>query len=148
VSVVSTKRNDLERIVQVGPAWDRRDPDPSKDYGIGAMSLRFILKGPRGAVQFIFYTAQYTRPVAERMWNGNRSYNPFKGMGADIGYHAYTPQYEGHTAMGGKCDILGCECYYDGSSLRANEFADEFIEGGDKVVWPMLEKEYEARFGA
>lgn len=137
----------FERIVQVGPAWDKRDPDPSKDYGVGSMSLRFILKGPKGAVQFVFYTSQYTRPVAERMWlDHSRRYNPFKGMGADIGYHAYTPQYEGQTPME-KCDVLGCDCYYDGTSLGAEEFSDKFIEGGDKVVWPMLEKRYAAQFG-
>src|SRR5688500_7780373 len=109
-----TETTKLERIVQVGPAWEKRHPDPSKDYGVGSISLRFILKGPKGAVQFIFYTAQYTRPVAERFWRDhNRAYIPFKGMGADIGYHAYTPQYDGHTPMDGECDILGCQCYYD-----------------------------------
>lgn len=136
----------FQRIIQVTPAFDKRNDDPKKNYGIGAMTLRFLLVGDRGAVQFVFYTAQYTRPVADELWAKSHKYNPFHGMGVDIGYHSPVAQYEDQPQR--PCDVLSCkQCYYDGSSLRASEFADEFLEGGEAVVWPMLEREYALRFG-
>lgn len=137
----------FKRITRVSPAFDSRHDDPKKNYGIGSMTLRFVLVGELGAVQFVFYTAQYTRNVADELFNKNRKYNPFHGMGADIGYHSPIAMYDGQHQR--DCDVIPCgKCFYDGSSLRASEFADEFISGGDAVVWPMLEREYAERFEA
>ncbi len=49
---------DFERIVQIVPAYDRRDPDPKKNYGIHNAELRMILKGPHGVVQFVCSTSR------------------------------------------------------------------------------------------
>ena len=138
--------SDFEKIVQVQGAYDKRDPDQKKNYGIGSMTLRFILKGEKGATQFIFNTCQHLRHVADEMYTNNRSlkHNPFHGMGTDIGYHSPKPMYEGQTPM--DCDVLGGQCYYDGSSLQAQEFEDEFLRGGDDAVWPMLEARYRDLF--
>lgn len=46
----------LERITVFDPAFDKRDPDPKKNYGIHGVELRMVLKGPEGAVQFIVFT--------------------------------------------------------------------------------------------
>jgi hypothetical protein len=46
----------FERIVQFLPAFDKRHPDPSKNYGIHGVELRMVLKGPKGAVQFVLFT--------------------------------------------------------------------------------------------
>lgn len=136
----------LERITQIHGAFDKRNPDPAKSYGIHGMTLRFILKGKKGATQFVFYSCQHLRHVADELYNDKtRRYNPFHGMGADIGYHSPKPMYEGQEAM--DCDVLGGQCYYDGSSLQASEFEDTFIQGGDAVVWPMLEEVYRQSFG-
>lgn len=137
--------SDLERIVQFIPAFDKRHPDPKKDYGIGQMRVRFVLKGKAGAVQFVAGTGLYLKHVAAELWARHSEYNPFGGDGWDIGYHAYTPRWEGQTPMK-DCDILGCDCYYDGTSLGASEFFPEFLEGGEKVVWKMLEERYADTF--
>lgn len=135
----------MERITNVTPAYDQRNPNLNKNYGIGGMTLRFILKGELGATQFVFYTCQHLKSVSDELFfKQDKSYNPFKGMGADIGYHAKTAQYDGQQSM--KCDMFG-ECFYDGSSLRASEFEDKFLSEGDKAVWEMLESEYIDRFG-
>jgi hypothetical protein len=138
----------LEKIIEISPPFDRRHEDPSKNYGIGGMTLRFILKGPKGATQFMFYTAQHLQHVADELYFRNRSsrYNPFKGMGADIGYHSHRPMYEGHTPMNGTCDVLGGQCYYDGSSLQASEFEETFLREGTPAVWKMLEERYHSLF--
>ena len=138
-----TREQTFERSIQVIPPFDKRTNDPETNGGIGAMQLRFILKGEKGATQFVFYTGQYLRHVADELVAKSLGQvNSFHGMGADIGYHSYKPQYEGHTVMRENCDILGCACYYDGSSLQAREFEDEFLREGEPAVWRMLEERY------
>ena len=68
-------------------------------------------------------------------------------MGYDIGYHSPTPRWEGQREQ--ECDVLpGGKCYSDGTSLGAEEFLPEFIEGGSKAVWAMLEQRYADTFGS
>lgn len=40
-------------------SFDRRDPDPKKDYGIGGVDLWFVLKGKKGAISASFRTGWY-----------------------------------------------------------------------------------------
>ena len=139
---------DFERIVDMRGAFDRRHSDPTKNYGIHGMDLRFVLKGPKGAVQFLVFTNIQLPHVAREQWDRRDSPYAFEmaqPSGADIGYHAYEPQYEGQSQMD-SCEYLGQPCYYDGSSLRADKFMPEFIAGGSDAVWAMLEHEYAVRF--
>ena len=138
----------FEKEVTFSPAFDKRNDDPKKNYGIGAVQIRFVLKGPKGATQLIlgtdWYPAHVQREFAER---GQRfTGRDVKPDGWDIGYHSPRPMYEDQSPME-KCDVLGCECYYDGSSLRAMKFVPTFLEGGSDAVWKMLEEVYRERFG-
>lgn len=47
---------EFQEIVQFSPAYDRRSPDPKKNYGIHGVELGMVLKGPKGAVQFLLFT--------------------------------------------------------------------------------------------
>lgn len=136
----------LERIVEMAPAYDKRDADPKKNHGICGMQLRFILRGEKGAVQFSALTGIFLPHVADELLRkGDKDYNPFIGMGTDIGYHASEPQYAGQEPR--ECDLLpGGKCYYDGSSLRAYDFYPTFVSGGSDAVWAMLQQEYRDRF--
>lgn len=137
----------FERTVTFQPAFDKRHPDPNKNDGVGAMRIRFVLKGPKGAMQFVVSGGMYLPHVADELWNRHGNHNPFKTSGWDIGYHSPVPQYEGQEPMEGTCDVLGCPCYYDGTSLGAEEFVPAFLEEGEKAVWAMLEERYNDRFG-
>jgi hypothetical protein len=137
----------LERVIEVTGAYDKRHPDPKKNYGIHGMNLRFLLKGPLGTVQFVVFTAMHLPHVTRELWrkNAGSEYNPFEPQGADIGYHSPKPRYEHQSAM--DCELAGGEkCYYDGSSLQADEFMPTFLSGGADVVWPMLEERYRDLF--
>lgn len=137
----------FERLVQMSGAYDKRNPDPKKNYGIHGMDLRFVLKGDKGATQFVVYTSMHLPHVAEEMWRRGGEYNPFKPMGADIGYHAKVPQYSDQPIAQHECEYVGGPCYYDGTSLGADEFMPEFLEGGSEAVWNMLERRYNETFG-
>lgn len=139
----------FEKIIRVSPPYDKRHSDPKKNYGIGGMSLRFILKGTKGATQFVFLTGQYQKHVADELatkYDGR--YNSFHGRGADIGYHSPVPHYEGQSICQNDCEVLGGPCYYDGSSLQAGDFEETFLREGEPAVWAMLEERYHEIFDA
>ena len=48
---------EFEKIVHAEPAFDKRNGDPKKNYGIHGVNLRFVLKSKLGAVQFLFILA-------------------------------------------------------------------------------------------
>ena len=139
----------FERIAHVFPAFDKRAPDPSKNYGIGACRIVFILKGPHGAVQFMIGTNWYVPSAREHLKNFPRSERDLqqKPGGWDVGYHSPKATYKGQAAMSGKCSyVKGGKCFYDGSGLRADEWIEDFVAGGTDWLWPKLEEEYRDLF--
>lgn len=141
-------KHEFEKIVTVSPAFDKRHPNPSKNYGIGSCQITFILKGPKGAVQFMIGTDWYLPEVQreQRDFNYNHDvrFDRIQPQGWDVGYHAYEPQFEGQDSM--PCELLGGQCYYDGSTLLADEMVPKFIAGGTAWLWPELENIYRTRF--
>jgi len=149
-------RSDLERTVTFRPAFDKRDPDPHQNYGIHGVAIRFVVRGPKGATQFLLFTNwQLPHVTAEAMAMVKRGQVDaldvkvrFLPLPADLGYHAYDPQYEGQERMG-SCDILTDApggCYYDGSGLRAEGVYERLLCEGDAGVWAALEEEYRQLF--
>ena len=140
--------NQLQHITEWEPAYDKRDSDPSKNYGIHGMVLRFLVKGSNGVVQFIIYTNWHLSNVQKELDNEKYSKDSLDHigchpMGADIGYHSYTPLYEGQDILPYPCKYLGnVSCYYDGSGFQAEKLLKQFITVGDDVVWQTLEKKY------
>jgi hypothetical protein len=116
----------FKREVHFRMPYDKRHKDPNKDYGIGTIVIRMILIGEKGAVQFVFNTGM-------RGW--------------DVGYHAKVPQYDEQTSM--ECTYLEQgHCYYDGSSLMADDWMREWLasEEDEEFIWKRLEEYYRDRF--
>ena len=104
-----TAETNRQRIVEFEPAFDKTDPDPDKNYGVGAAKIRFVLKGPEGAVQFLVHTGWYLPHLwrgllqAETKWaKEHPTYGPLSigPEGWDLGYHSPRPMYDGQTPMG------------------------------------------------
>ncbi len=138
----------FERIIEFSPAFDKRDDDPKKNYGIGAVKIRFVLKGKKGAIQFVVGTDWYLPHNQKEVGNSIRG--GIKPDGWDVGYHSPKPIYEGQTSMGEACQYLdGRDCYYDGSGLRADEWVEKYLlRGGSDAVWRAIEREYVRVFGS
>jgi len=136
----------MERITSFTPAFDKRNPDPNKDYGIGSVTMRMIVKGKKGAIQFTVLTGWYLPNVQKEIDAKPRQFS--NSRGADVGYHALEPQYEGQAQISESCEYLdGKPCYYDGSGLRAEEWFSILISEGSDRIWQMLEEDYIERFG-
>lgn len=135
------------------PAYDKRNSDPSKNYGIGSVNIVFLIKGSKGAVQFAMYTDWYLPHIQKE--GEHRILEKFYGLrpfGTDVGYHSIVPLHEGQEPMcgPGKCKHVpeGESCYYDGSSVRAQEWVrDILLPKGSEGVWEALEEEYIRLFG-
>lgn len=129
--------NGFTRHINFEPGYNRR----AEGNGVHGMSIRFVLVGTAGAVQFLVGCGWVP---GEKMHASVASYYP---MGSDVGYHSPTPRYEDHWPMGDGCPWLdGGTCYYDGSGLRADDWLPRFIAEGEDAVWELLAEEYEAVF--
>lgn len=149
-------KKSLERITVITPAYDKRDPDPNKNYGIGASKIVMVLKGDRGAVHFVFSTGMYLeKTMQELAAKGELTPSQMENgeyfilntpNGYDVGYHAPTPQFEGQTISRENCEYIGAPCYCDGSSLLSDEWMEILLSEGSEKIWQMLEDEYKDRF--
>jgi hypothetical protein len=139
----------LKRSTEFRAAFDRRDPDPSKNYGIHGVELKMLVRGSKGAIQFVVYTNWHLPHVTEELDNkldrrfSHLSCHP---MPSDLGYHSPVPLYEGQTSMG-ECKYLdGKECYYDGSTTNAEKVFEVLVRDGGEACWKELEDYYHSTF--
>lgn len=143
----------FERITEIYPAWDKRNPDPKKNYGIHGVEIRMVLKGPKGATQFLWYTnIQLPHVRKETLMKHVGDFKLLelfsRPMGADVGYHSPKPLYEEQKPMDRECPYVeGGKCYYDGSSLYGQEVGERLVAEGGEAVWKVLEDEYQKNFG-
>ena len=143
----------FERIVKFNMPFDKRDEDPSKNYGISSLQIWFILKKGEKAVQVLISTNSYLASVQKeykhKFPDFMERFGDYEGYSCyDVGYHSNKPIYKGQTKM--ECNILkSAKCYYDGSSLRGKDdrVAENFIKHGEEWVWKYLEDEWNIRFG-
>jgi hypothetical protein len=146
---------EFEKRITFRPAWDcpmgacasegcdGKPKDHPGNHGRHGVEAKWVLIGSKGAVQFLLYT-QWMLPESPEP----KSPLVRKPMPADLGYHAYEPQYEGQYRMD-SCDLLDIEggCYYAGSSLNAEPVFERLLREGGDAVWDGLEFYYRAVFG-
>jgi hypothetical protein len=146
VSSIEQKVGDFTRRISFTTAFDKRDPNPGKDYGIGAVRIFFYLIGEKGAVNWTIGTNWYPRAnQREDPRIMNMSFTGTEPSAWDLGYHAKEPFYEGQWSRD-DCDVIGGKCYYDGSTLNAEQHLDTFLEQGLDAIWVMLEQYYHDTF--
>lgn len=139
----------FQRKIKFRPAFDKRAPEPDKNYGIGCLIIEFGVIGDKGAVSFSFGTGIYTKAIREEFKNKGRDFEP---MGYGVDYHSPIPirdwQEEGEPSCS-KCGWLdGKPCYSDGSSLYADEVMEILISDGEEKMWATLEEYYHDTFEA
>ena len=139
----------MEKIIEMHPAFDKRNPDPNKNYGVHGVEMRFVLKGKDGAVQFLLYSnwqlPHVTKEFRKKMSSEN--YFMFEPMPADLGYHSIKPHYDGQESVTKECTYLdGKPCFYDGSGLNAERVYETFLRQGLEGIWKELEDYYKEVF--
>lgn len=120
--------------------------------GTEAMTLLFLLYGPKGVVQFLVNTGWHSREATDRIVEESRT-NPealtvlrvlLSPLALDLGYHSPIPMYEDHEAVSDDCEFLNRKpCYYDGSGYSAMLMLQEMIDKGDvEAMWKRMEEYY------
>jgi hypothetical protein len=139
------------REIKISPAYDKRDPNPKKNYGIGSCRIFFIVIGPKGAITINFGTNWYlsttiieykTKGINHRIIDLEKESEPLKAWSWD--YHSKTPRYDGQHSLT-NCDFLACYC--DGSGLKAERYTEILLNGGSDKLFEELEKDYIITFG-
>jgi hypothetical protein len=126
---------------------DKCKPGTGGSHGRHGMNIRFVVKGEDGAVQFLLHTGwipQYATPsligARDCTWSGAT-------QPSDLGYHSKTPHFEGHEPSIESCEFCdGKPCYYDGSSLNANDAMYALVNGGEDALWEFLDAYYATVF--
>jgi hypothetical protein len=130
------KANGFEHIISFSPGflcekW-LNDKNDKTSHGQGSVGLGFYVGNEKGFVQFTLLTGWYYG------WQDDDIFKAPRVMPSDLGYHSPVPRYDGQTSMG-TCFLLGKECYYDGSSLNAEDPFNILIQKGEDALWLFLE---------
>ncbi len=144
----------MKKDISFDPAFDKRNSDPNLDYGIQGVTIRFVLSGELGAVQFVLDTNWYLPHIQREFIKEAHNKDEFWleaflcPQPVDVGYHSPVPLYDGQTILSESCPYLdGKPCYYEGSGLQAIKVFDILIKEGNSGVWKYLEKYYINTFG-
>lgn len=140
----------LRRIVKFRPAFDKRDPNPAKNYGIHGVDLVMFVCGAEGAVQFVLYT-NWQLPHVTKEQDAAKPHTTSTHllchpMPADLGYHAKSPRYKDQEPLTESCEFTGGRCFYAGSGLNAERIYEVLLREGDEGVWRELEEYYQQTF--
>lgn len=139
--------NGFKRRMVIRPAFDKRDPDPKKDKGIGGVSIYLWLIGEKGAVSWEFLTEWMLPETKSRLRDeGHRWMGPTAGP---VSLHSRTPTEEDGEGTD-DCLLLGPDrCYDAGGSYTWGERPYEaLVRGGFDAMWACLEGIYYGDFGA
>lgn len=135
----------LIRNIKFTPAYDRRNPDPNKNYGIHGVNIIFSVKGDEGVVTFVLFT-NWQLPSIDKEKGIDILCKIDHPVPADLGFHSKKKQYAQHNCSG-ECEYLdGENCYYDGTSLGAKNVFDILKEKGDEGVFKYLEDKYKTYY--
>ena len=55
----------MEHFIEIEPAFDKRHPDPEKNYGIHGSEIRMLSRGEYGVVQFLIFTHRMLPHITE-----------------------------------------------------------------------------------
>jgi len=135
----------FKREIIFDPAYDERNAESGKNYGIHGVNLRFYLTGPKGAVQFVLHTNWHLPHVEKELDSRLDIKWPHlycHPLPVDLGYHSPKRRYKGQTLLTKDCPLLKGKCYYDGSSLNAEPVYKRLLQEGSDGVWKELEKYY------
>lgn len=120
----------MRKEILFKPAFDRR----AENYGIGSAEILFLYGDADLLIQFRLMTGWELPHI---------THEPMKPMPVDLGYHSNVPIYAGQKPISSDCHYLGGPCYYDGSTLAADDVFDALLKEGHEGVWNKLQECYD-----
>ncbi len=138
----------MEKIVEIIPAFDERNNDPKGNRRIHGAALKFVLKGEKGAVQFLINTNWHLPHVQDeldkRTINTHHPHLLCHPLPANVGYHSPVSLHNEHEIVIDSCPYLdGKPCYYRFSMVQAKSLFEIMIAKGHEALWEELQKRYD-----
>ena len=65
----------MEHFIEVGSAYDMRDPNPEKNFGIHGAEVKMFSRGEHGVVQFIIFSNRFLSATIEELIQNNPEYS-------------------------------------------------------------------------
>lgn len=135
----------MEKDIWFLPAFDRRNPDPALDAGVGSVMVCFVLKGKNGAIVWSGITNWFLPHMANSALGLEADFGALFGYSYSV--HSLTPMSPNQPVSGKHCDYLGGQpCYVD-SFYDEDRLAQVLIAEGSPGVWLEMEKRYHEVFG-
>lgn len=142
----------LIKKMEIEPAWDKRNPDPSKNYGINCAMLKMSITGDKGALEFQMFTGFHLphneKELLERCKIKSSLIKLYFTPNARHLVFHYREPGAGHMSESiDSCSFLGgAPCYGDYSDEYAEILTKTLIEEGSEKVWKIMETIYEVGF--
>lgn len=137
---------DEQRTVRFKPAFHRCHPEPSKDYGIGSVTMLWMLRVGDWAITWEVFTDwglpdeafKAAVPDCDHPMHRN-GYPRYKADGGVVAWHMPVPLFEEHEPSDGRCPLIERdECYGDMDYTLASEVFDVLRTDGDEAAWCKL----------
>lgn len=127
----------LIRKIEITPAWDLRNVDQTKNYGVHNAEIWFSVTGARGAVTVSMDTGWQLPTIA-----------PFNGSCYPdaIAFSWHSKEKRTFDTWEKDCPFTGGECWSIVSFTKAKDFNSALTELGSDGVFKLLEKEYRKFF--
>lgn len=145
--MLTEKIDGFTRKMWLTPAYHKVHEDPKKNFGVHGLDIHFVLIGPKGAVNWTFFTGCVLDKTIE-WWKDRGDIDPrFKGwMGTELRYHSPKPMFENQTVCKDVCDWLGVPCYTDAGYIMGGDMEQPFLMDAEDYVWKRLENHYNDMF--
>lgn len=143
----------MGRHIRVDAAFDRRDPDPSKNYGIHGAEMTFTVRRTVHAIAFVVFTnwqlpnvrAERDRDSIDRGVDDIDLRCFYHPRGAYLEYHSPTPHYADQDMATDECALVtGGRCYMNTQYTAAEALLDILIAGGSEALFAEMERRLDA----
>ena len=133
--------NGFERIISFKPGYICSRPfGDGRSHGKHGTDLIFVLRGEAGAINFTIYTGWSEDSIE---WRNGDKRHILAVLPADIGGHGYKPRYSEQHRQEKCCWLDDKPCYYDGSSLQAEDVYKVLVTQGEEAMWEEMQRYYQ-----
>lgn len=137
----------MKHVVTFQPAYDKRHPDPRKNYGVHGVHIYFaVIDEERGEGLSFSVATNWHVPAVQREtdalpFNHQFPYLFHKPLAFAVQIHQKVRQHE-YQHENQDCSITGGACYITDSATLGKSFLQTLIEGGDEALFARMEQQY------
>lgn len=133
--------------IKIHAAYDKRNPNPKKNYGIHGAHIYFSVKTEDNEGLSFSVSTNWQLPHVQKEIDakepvpGLDKYWGHKPSAFSVDIHTKTPRYEGQSCIE-NCSITGGKCYADGSGMLGESFLETLITEGSEGLFKRMEQQF------